>query len=76
MGKCKDCKFWKRTTEEDDHINFNNTHLGNCICDKFLKGYSLEISDIPKDGVWVEDDEGWSFYAGEEFGCIHFINTG
>jgi hypothetical protein len=24
-----------------------------------------------KDGMLVEDDEGWGFVPGPEFGCIH-----
>ena len=59
---CKNCDFY----------------LGdnNCSCKKFELGYhnSDDFLKENKDCVKVENDEGWGFYVGEEFGCIHFEN--
>jgi hypothetical protein len=27
---------------------------------------------MPKDGLWIENDEGWGWIVGPEFGCVHF----
>jgi hypothetical protein len=35
-------------------------------------GYDLEPANILPDGFWGEDDEGWGFVTGPEFGCVHF----
>ncbi len=40
-----------------------------CISEKWTSGYGTEC---PIDGVLVEDDEGWGFETGPNFGCIHF----
>ena len=73
---CKDCK----------HFTKNNDDLsGNCNNDKFVTGYGNSFVDsgakrengylrclIEPDGVMLEDDEGWGFMVGKDFGCIHF----
>ena len=60
---CKECKFWKK--HED-------SKLGDCSCDKFKTGYGSSEINIPDDCVLVENDEGWAFYTGKDFGCVHF----
>ncbi len=74
MINCKDCKFW----DIDSHIDKKGyedsrgeRRLGDCGCPKFITGYNYESKDIPEDGVWVENDEGWAFLTGPLFGCIH-----
>ena len=66
---CQNCKHW-------EHNDFGRTkdskRLGSCLCEKFRAGYALEIEEIMDDEVWVENDEGWAFYTGKDFGCIHF----
>ena len=69
VPQCKDCGYWKRCSNTDYHGDF---HLGECVCDKFSQGYGINPEKVPKDGVLVENDEGWAFYTGEEFGCKHF----
>lgn len=34
------------------------------------------IERVDPDGVQVEDDEGWGFYVGPEFGCVHHARRG
>ena len=64
---CKDCMYWiKSTDSQAENILFE------CKCPKFRKGYHLSADEIGRDEVWVEDDEGWGFFPGELFGCIHF----
>ena len=72
---CKDCK----------HFTKNDELSGNCDNDKFVTGYGNKFCDyganrekgyfnsmIEPDGVMLEDDEGWGFIVGKDFGCIHF----
>lgn len=66
--RCRNCEFyWK--------IDLKH---GDCSCEKFKKGYNYsfytECSDeeILSDSVIVENDEGWGFRVGGDFGCIHF----
>lgn len=75
MAKCKNCKHFKKTGD----------FSGDCSNEKFVIGYHSAFVDydnvekrgetfikIPPDGVMIEDDEGWGFLVGEDFGCIHF----
>ena len=41
-----------------------------CTCPKMVYGYGIGEAD--KDGVNVEDDEGWGMVPGPDFGCIHY----
>jgi hypothetical protein len=61
---CKTCKYFSSTDSSD-------ASWGNCICPKFATGYNTNPTDLDKDQMLVEDDEGWSFIVGPEFGCIH-----
>ena len=63
MITCDICKYWDRAQD--------GKHLGSCSSEKFVQGYDYDTDDIPVDGVHVEDDEGWGFFTGEKFGCIH-----
>jgi hypothetical protein len=46
--------------------------LLSCSNVHFKQGYYHSASDILDGDVWVEDDEGWSFYVTPSFGCVHF----
>ncbi len=59
---CGDCRFWKGE---------GTGRLGECESEKFKRGYNTLFDAVPIDGVLVENDEGWAFYTGREFGCIH-----
>ena len=59
--RCKNCKFYN--PKDDLH--------GECLCGKFVIG-SLNFSKDNTDYVKVEEDEGWGFLVGINFGCIHF----
>lgn len=71
MGQCKDCKLW---------IPKQGTKLGTCDHPKHLTGYQWNPKGVPIDGLVVEDDEGWGWFSGREFGCVNFetqeINNG
>jgi len=60
MITCGQCRFWKQQEK-----------LGSCECPKFRQGYGHEQSEFADDEVWVENDEGWAFKTGPEFGCVH-----
>ena len=55
--KCKTCKYWD--TEK------------TCGCPKMRTGYGTDLADLKPDEVLIEDDEGWAWVVGPEFGCIH-----
>jgi hypothetical protein len=61
---CNNCKYYKPI----DWLQI----AGNCLCPKFHQGYDIDVPII--DGIIVENDEGWGFRVGENFGCIHFID--
>jgi len=73
MNTCKTCNRWKKAED----INYHRESLafeiglGICTCDKFDYSYS-DMENTPLDGVVVENDEGWGFYTGPNFGCIHY----
>lgn len=60
---CKGCKYW--TGEK-------NKHLRVCEQPKAYIGYHQKAKDTAKDGLIIEGDEGWGWYVGPEFGCVHF----
>jgi len=58
MNYCENCFYY--TPDIEGHV---------CQCPKMIYGYYGVKS--AKDGMLVEDDEGWGFVPGPEFGCIH-----
>jgi len=70
-GRCKDCKHY----EVKDHPYSplpRGVVSGSCRHPKFLLGYLHNFADMVPDGLWIEEDEGWGWIVGPEFGCIHF----
>lgn len=63
-GRCKDCKHAVPT----DHYGPRLT----CKHSKFLLGYYYSIDEFEPDGLLIENDEGWGWVVGPEFGCVHF----
>lgn len=43
-----------------------------CLQPSWIAGYDVRQEELPPDGVHVENDEGWAFRVGPDFGCIHF----
>ncbi|MBU2052568.1 hypothetical protein KKH13_05165 [Patescibacteria group bacterium] len=75
MDTCENCKYWKiadNSTYKFEHEKIINH--GSCNCEKFRMGYYFGPDDLEIDEVWIENDEGWSFYTGKQFGCIHYEN--
>ena len=60
---CKNCKWYTDGDQADSHT---------CDQPKALIGYSHWLHDLPNDGVWIENDEGWAWYVGPDFGCVNF----
>jgi hypothetical protein len=57
IGRCKDCKF--RVAE-------------SCNNPKHLLGYAHPADTMAVDGLQIENDEGWGWIIGPEFGCVNF----
>lgn len=70
MKYCKNCKYGSDKRAGYDVCPEN---LKYCSCPKFRTGYYIRWSEIKIDEVLVEDDEGWAFMVGTEFGCIHWL---
>ena len=72
---CGQCKWWRPVVERHFRIREHDKKwlmLGECRHPKWFYGYGYSAGDIPLDGIWVEDDEGWGCYTGKNFGCIHW----
>jgi len=79
MVLCGQCKWWKDPRGVDRvrasahglvHIaGRENEIFGSCASPKFRLGYGL--GEALEDEVVVEDDEGWGFFTGPHFGCVH-----
>ncbi len=63
MDRCATCLDWVPPTHD--------LNLGECDSQKWKRGYHIRWEDVAPDEVLVEDDEGWAFHPGPEFGCIH-----
>ena len=67
MHNCKDCKWW--VVAKDGHGDDTKYHT--CDSPKAQTGY-VPWDTVEDDGVLIEDDEGWGWIVGPEFGCVHF----
>ena len=66
MNICKNCKWWVPSTE------YPREELKDCSNPKVKRGYAVGLDEVEKDGILIEDDEGWGWLVGPEFGCIHW----
>lgn len=48
--------------------------MGDCLSTNFILTYDTTAVLAPNQ-VQVEGDEGWGFFTGPEFGCVHFQST-
>ena len=63
---CQNCAYWGVYDNEEatgDHKD--------CDSEKFTGGYG-GASKLDDDAVLVENDEGWKFVTGRNFGCVHW----
>ena len=47
-------------------------NLLKCEQPKAFLGYGIDPDDVPPDGLLIEDDEGWAWFVGPDFGCVNF----
>ncbi len=68
LGRCKNCKYWTGPVYAKHYKNI----MRSCEHPKANVGYSLHPDKVGPDELLIEGDEGWGWYSGPEFGCIHF----
>lgn len=64
IGRCDTCQHWG---EEGERLSRESRR--HCVSPALLKGYHIELEEIPEAGILVEDDEGWAMMTGPRFGC-------
>lgn len=69
MNTCKTCKWWREGVDEPWQTPPPN-RFGRCLSDKFCLGY--DDVELESDMVHVENDQGWGFWPGKDFGCVHW----
>lgn len=78
-SRCKTCTHYVASDADP------GAEHGKCVSPKFVRGYAAyfgplapyDMHDaVAPDGVMVEDDEGWGFYVGPDFGCVHHATSG
>jgi len=67
---CETCVHW---TTDDGEMPRLPSHFGACSSDKFIGEYFSNGELLEADRVVVENDEGWGFYTGPKFGCVHWV---
>ena len=65
---CKTCKYWYKITVPSNWYK----GWGYCEHPKMLSGYNISPKNTTPDSTIIESEEGWSFYIGPEFSCIHY----
>ncbi len=75
MGKCGDCKYWKRR-EKDDYSAWEtptdeSMRYGDCSSPKFVYEFNYTQD---ADELLYRDYEDYmaKVVTGQNFGCIHF----
>jgi len=70
-GLCKDCIYYAtEKSDVEETLCMDYPELPTCINPNNLFGYQYD--GPPVDGVHIEDDEGWGWSVGPEFGCVKF----
>ena len=66
---CSTCKYWNAPETLEDWFE----NWGTCECSKILSSYTINTRDnnISSDSMITENYEGWGFFTGPDFGCIH-----
>ena len=68
---CDKCKWW---VKQDENLRMDSEGFRTCEQPKAKIGYKWNVADIPLDGLWLENDEGWAWYTGPKFGCVNFVS--
>ncbi len=71
--RCKNCQFWTTGPGMEDALRCPDG-AGVCSSRQWRRAYGFDenTGEFEPQQVTVEDDEGWAFFTGPEFGCIHF----
>lgn len=73
---CASCVHYSATVAtKSGYRAAGKAEHGACDSAKWVKSYSDSFGvgdgDLKPDMVLVEPDEGWGFFVGPDFGCIH-----
>ena len=66
MNRCKTCKWWESVNKVRHWYSEDMCMGGWCKCGKLVEESPHEI-----DSLVYSYNEGGSFWAGPEFGCVH-----
>lgn len=71
MNTCKTCQHWTLNKNSARYFRLKESdRLHFCNAPDIQYGYHIRDSDIPSNGVLIEDDEGWGMLTGPDFGCV------
>lgn len=70
MNTCKTCKWWG-PSYVSEYRHTPESGFGHCDSPKILEGYGHDPKTSPQDAAIIENDEGWGWATGPDFGCIH-----
>lgn len=75
MNTCETCMWWGQEPNQEFEWRKvdmdSNQKYQQCGCPKFDYGYRIPFKDVALDGAIIESDEGWGWFTGALFGCIH-----
>lgn len=73
---CATCWWWAPPGQEADPLRVpfiagrQQETFGVCTSPKFRLGYGH--GEAEADEAVIENDEGWGWYTGSHFGCVHW----
>ncbi len=75
MKTCETCDFWTEAPEARRWERTCGEGFGRCSCPKIKRETTMPSKDewasYSHDMMITENDEGWGFWTGSDFGCIH-----
>lgn len=73
VNTCKTCRWWGNPEYKNGGVVLTGD-FRTCGSPKIVYGYHEDLPAL--DGAAAENDEGWGFTPGPDFGCIHHESIG